>query len=195
MAYIGLRYPVVATVASHTDGSEPTYNAGKVIGHAIQANLTISRTDNPLYADDRIVEDDNGITGMSLELGLDDIDEAVQVYMLGVAKEDSADTTPISTWFDSDASAPDVGVGYIRVRRKAGTTKFQAVWIYKAKFSYNDENSQTKGETIEWQTPTITGRCMGISRTGSGRLDFRARQLFDTEAAAMAWLNGKAGIT
>lgn len=196
MAYIGLRYPVVATVSGHTDGADPTYNAGKVIGHAIQANLTINRNDNPLYADDRIVEDDNGITGMSLELGLDDIPEDVQVYMLGVVKETTGSgTSAVDTYFDNDQGAPVVGVGYIRVRRKAGVTSYQAVWIYKATFGYTDETAQTKGESIEWQTPTITGRVQGVSRTGTGRLDFRAKQEFATEAEAIAWLKTKAGIT
>lgn len=196
MAFIGLRYPVVATVNTHTEGTDPTYNTGKVIGHAIQANLTINRNDNPLYADDRIVEDDNGITGMSLELGLDDIPEDVQVYMLGVVKETTGSgTSAVDTYFDNDKGAPVVGVGYIRVRRKAGVTSYQAVWIYKATFGYTDETAQTKGESIEWQTPTITGRVQGVSRTGTGRLDFRAKQEFATEAEAMAWLKTKAGIT
>lgn len=196
MAFIGLRYPVVATMTSHTDGAEPVYGTGMVIGHAIQANLTISRNDNPLYADDRIVEDDNGITGMSLELGLDDISETVQAYMLGVVKETAGSgTSAVDTYFDNDQGAPVVGVGYIRVRRLAGVTSYQATWIYKLTFGFTDENAQTKGESIEWQTPTITGRAQGVSRTGSGRLDFRARQTFETEAAAMAWLKTKAGIT
>ena len=196
MAFIGLRYPVVAQVATHTEGSEPTYSAGKVVGKAITANLTITRNDNPLYADDKIAEDDNGITGMSLELGLDDITEEVQTYMLGVVKETTGTASAsVDTYLDSDASAPAVGVGYIRVRRKGGTTSYQGVWIYKATFGYTDESAQTKGESIEWQTPTVTGRCVGISRTSTGRLDFRARQNFATEADAMAWLNAKAGIT
>ena len=196
MAFIGLRYPVVSLITAETAGSDPTYGSGKVMGHAITANLSITRNDNPLYADDTIVEDDNGITAMSLELGLDDIDEAVQTYMLGVTKVTTGSgTSAVDTYLDTDTSAPNVGMGYIRVRRKGGTTTFQGVWIYKVKFSMNDENSQTKGESIEWQTPTITGRCMGVSRTASGRLDFRIRQNFATEAQAIAWLKTKAGIS
>ena len=71
MAFIGMRHPVVATLSAHTAGSEPTYAAGKVVGHAIAGNLTITRNSNPLYGDDTIVEDDNSITAMSLELGVE----------------------------------------------------------------------------------------------------------------------------
>lgn len=196
MAFIGMRHPVVATLASHTEGSEPTYNAGKIIGHAIAGNLTITRNNNPLYGDDVIVEDDNGITGMSLELGLDDIEEAVRVYMLGL-KEVTVGTGQDATkeYHDTDDSAPYVGVGYIRVRRKNGTTSYQAVWIYKSVFAEESENSATKGESIEWQTPTITGRAMGLNVGGSGERTFRKKALFTTEAAAVAWLNTLAGIS
>lgn len=195
MAFIGMRHPVVAQLEAHTDGSEPTYKAGMVIGHAIAGNLTITRNSNPLYGDDTIVEDDNGITAMSLELGTDDLEEAVRVYMLGLKSETGFGSNAATTYYDTDESAPYVGVGYIRVRRKAGATKYQALWYYKAIFSEDSESSATKNESIEWQTPTVTGRVMGLNVGGSGELTFRKKQLFDTEAAATAWLNGLAGIT
>lgn len=196
MAFIGLRYPVVSRLTAHEDGDTPVYDNGMVIGHAIQANLTITRNDNPLYGDDRVVEDDNGITGMSIELGLDDLSEDVQVYMLGtVEKTTGTGTATVTTYTDTDASAPAVGFGYIRVRRKDGQTRWQATWYRKAVFGYTSEDAQTKGESIEWQTPTVTGRIMGISTDSSGALEFRERRIFTTESAAIAWLNEMAGIS
>lgn len=196
MAFIGMRHPVVAKLASHTEGAEPTYDAGMIIGHAIAGNLTITRNSNPLYGDDVIVEDDNGITGMSLELGLDDIEEAVRVYMLGLKEVSVGSGTSATTeYHDTDESAPYVGIGYIRVRRKNGVTAYQTVWMYKAVFAEESENSATKGEIIEWQTPTITGRAMGLNVGGSGERTFRKKALFTTETAAVAWLNNLAGIT
>lgn len=195
MAFIGMRHVVMAKVASHTPGSEPTYSAGKVAGKAITGNLTINRNSNPLYADDVIAEDDNGITNMELELGLDDLMEDVQAYM-GLLKEvtSGAGTTAVTTYFETSASADNLGVGYIRVRRKNGVTTYQAVWIYSSLFSKNAENSQTKGESIEWQTPTVNGRCMGLDVDGSGEAAFRKIQNFSTEDDAMEWLDTLAEI-
>ena len=196
MPYIGMRHVVVAKVASHTAGSEPTYTAGMVMGKAITGNLTINRNNNPLYADDVISEDDNGITSMDLELGLDDLLEDVQDYIgLLEKKTTGTGTAAVDTYYDTDAAAYDVGVGYIRVRRKNGVTKYQALWVYDTLFSITSENAQTKGEQIEWQTPTATGRCKALDVDSSGKLKFRKRQLFDTEAAAASYLNGLAGIT
>lgn len=197
MAFIGMRHVVAAKIASHTAGSEPTYSAGKVIGKAITGNLTINRNANPLYADDVIAEDDNGITSMELELGLDDLLEDVQAYMgLLTEKTTGSGTSAVTTYYESAKAANDVGLGYIRVRRKNGVTTYQAVWIYKALFSKNAENSQTKGETIEWQTPTVIGRCMGlVVESDDGEPIFRKIQNFDTEAAAEAFLDDLAEIT
>lgn len=192
MAFIGMRYPVVAKLASHTAGSAPTYSAGMYMGKAIAGNLTITRNNNPLYADDTIAEDDNSISAMSLEMGLDDLLENVQVYMLGT--KESGTGTDLE-YIDTDASAPEVGAGYIRVRRKNGVTKYQAVWMYKVVFGQESETTQTKGETIEWQTPTIVGRAAAVDVDGSGDRAFRVKKVFDTEEAALTWLKSKANIT
>ena len=142
MAFIGMRHVVIARVASHTPGAEPTYSAGMVAGKAITGNLTINRNNNPLYADDVIAEDDNGITSMELELGLDDLLEDVQEYMgLLEKKTTGTGSDAVDTYYDTDDSASDVGVGYIRVRRKNGVTKFQALWIFSALFAHASASS------------------------------------------------------
>lgn len=196
MAFIGMRHVVVAELSAHTAGSEPTYGTGMVAGKAITGNLTINRNTNPLYADDVIAEDDNGINSMDLELGLDDLSEDVQAYMGLLEKKSSGTgTATVVTYYDTSASAKNVGVGYLRVRRKSGVTSFQAIWIYKALFSLNNENAQTKGETIEWQTPTVNGRCAGVAIDSTGAYMFRKVRVFSSESDAVSWLNGLAGIS
>lgn len=195
MAFIGMRHVVAAEFNSHTPGSEPTYKStGWDVGKAISGNLTITRNTNPLRADDEIAEDDNGITDMELELGVDDITEDIQAKM-GMLKEVTAGSPQVTTYYDTTGSSKDIGLGYMRVRRKHGVTKYQAIWIYKAKFAKNSENAQTKGESIEWQTPTVNGKCAPLDVDGSGEDTFRKIRNFDTEAAANTYLDGLAGIT
>ena len=66
-------------------------------------------------------------------------------------------------------------------------------------FSLTEENSQTKGESIEWQTPTINGKAFGLDTgkgaNNNGDATFRKKQNFTTEAAAEAYLDGLAGIS
>lgn len=191
MAFVGMRHPVVATVATEVAGQALTYNAGMVMGHAIMGNLTITRNQNPLRGDDVEVENDNSITGMSIEMGLDDIMEAVRVYMLGLEVVNGE----TNQWNETAAPAPYVGFGYIRVRKKNGITFYQAIWCHKAQFGQTAENSATKGETIEWQTPTLTGRVMGVYNSSGNEPSFRHIALFATEADAIAWLNTKANMS
>lgn len=197
MAFIGMRHVVMAELESHTPGSEPTYKAGtgRDVGLAINGNLTINRNSNPLYAEDSVAEDDNGITGMELELGTDDLDDETQEAMgLVKAITTGPGDTAVKTYYDSSAPSKKMGLGYVRVRRKHGVTSFQAVWGFSARFSLNSENSQTKGESIEWQTPVVNGKFEGLDTDGSGDFNYRKRQNFATEALAGAWLDSLAGI-
>ena len=102
---------------------------------------------------------------------------------MGLVKAVTTGTGSSATtvYYDTDEPSKDLGIGYTRVRKKAGVTTFQGVWVYKAKFSKNAENSQTKGESIEWQTPTVNGRCVGLSVSSTGELTFRKKQNFTTE--------------
>lgn len=196
MAFIGMRHVVAAKIATETPGAALTYSAGMVVGKAIQGNLTWDRNDNPLYADDAIAENDNGATGGSIELVTDDLLDTVRAYLLGDEAISVGTGTSATTEYEStDEPAPYVGFGYMRVRVKNGVTSYQAVWYHKAQFGETTENAQTKGQTIEWQTPTLTGRIMGVNDNADGQIRFRRRATFDTAAAATAWLDAKAGIT
>lgn len=197
MAFIGMRHVVAAKVATEVEGSALTYSAGMVVGKAIQGNLTWNHNDNPLYADDAIAENDTSITGGEIELNTDDIEDAVRAYLLGdVATTTGTGTTSeMTTYETTEDSAPYVGFGYIRVRRKGGNTTYQAVWYHKAQFAENSENSQTKGETIEWQTPTLNGRIFGVRNGSDLKVNYRTRVSYDTLAAAVSWLDAKAGVT
>ena len=196
MAFIGMRHVVAAKVATETPGSALTYSAGMVVGKPIQGNLTWNRSDNPLNADDVIAEDDNGVQGGSIELGTDDLLDTVRAYLLGDEAVTVGTGASATTEYETtDEPAPYVGFGYMRVRMNGGVTSYQAVWYHKAQFGETSENAQTKGENVEWQTPTITGRIMGVQNDSSGKTRFRRRASFETAAAAAAWLDAKAGIT
>lgn len=200
MAGVGMLHPVAATLASYTDGQEPTYNAGMVIGHAIQGDLALTRNNNPLYGDNVIVEDDNSVTSAQLTLGLDDLLEDVQAYMLGVVKKTIAGEGGGDEYYLTGESAPVVGVGFIRVLIRSGVTVYNPVWIYRAVFGRESENAATKAESVNWQTPTVVGRCMGTYIDDTGKAYFYKSRVFPASTAGAAqdaidWLDACAGIT
>lgn len=195
MAIIGMRYPVMAKVKNQTEGSMPEYDKGIVLGRAMQANLTITRNENPLYADDAEAENDNGVTRMSLEMGVDDLTEEAEAYALGhEAAEDALAGGAKKVYYETDASAPDVGTGYIRVRKLRGVLSYQAVWYFKGQAGINSENTQTKGESITWQTPTLSTRFEALDVDGKGTKKYRMKVTFDDYESAKKWLNKMANI-
>lgn len=195
MAFVGMQHVVAAKITAKPDNAMPTYSAGMVIGKAIQAELSITRNSNPLYADDVVAEDDNSITAMSVSIGMDDFTEEAQAY-LGLLKEVAGSGTDDKTYYETSGSADSAGLGYMRVRRKGGITTYQGVWVLDVLFGIESENSQTKGESIEWQTPTVTGKAAAhmITTVDPSEPVFRMKKNFATAAACIAWLDEQAGI-
>ena len=191
MAFVGLLYAVAAPIRTEADGQAITYGKGQVIGGMMTAEISYTRNSNPLYADDRVMEEDNSITGGTIKMGVDDVNDDARVMMLGDVKEGDAGE---EVYHETGESAPYVGTGYIRVRRKDNKTNYIAYWVHKAIFGIGTESAKTKGQNIEWQTPTLEGSIMGVKNNAALQTRFRERRTFTKESEARAWLNKKAGI-
>ena len=192
MAKIGLLNPVYAPIVSEPKDAAIVYGAGKFCGAAISASVTYTSNSNPLYGNDSIIDDDNGITGAEVTMGVDDIMEDDQVALLGVAKEEM--DGGVTEYSDTGDSAPFVGFGYIQVRRKDNKKSYIANWWHKVQFDRPNETTNTKGENIEWQTDSITGTAAGVMIDKTGKVKFRTKAVFEDYAAADAWLRNKANV-
>lgn len=194
---IGLKHFVVAKIATETEGQALTYEAGMLVGKAMRANLNFTRTDNPLFGEDAIAENDNGITGGTIQIGVTSLGNTVRAYMLG-DKEITVGTgqAAVKEYEVTDDPAPYVGYGFLRVLLSGGVKKFGALWVFKAQFGENTIEAETKGQQIVWQTPTLDGIIMAVRNDPDGKNHYyRYADHFATEAAAAAWLDEKAGIT
>ena len=189
---VGMMYPVFAPLTSHTDGSMPVYGTGFVIQEARTATVTREYANNPLYGDDRIVDDDNGMTGLTISFESTGLSEADRKALFG--EEDSATSGVTGQWV-SDNETPWGGFGFIRKMRDDGTKKFEAWWTLKIKFQEESQTTSTKEGSITWNTPTLNGRGAGLYVDSSDKLRYQLHKTFDTAAAAKTWLNGLANIS
>ena len=187
---VGMMYPVWAPIATCVDGSLPTYSTGRVVQEARSANVTKEINNNPLYGDDRIVDDDNGMTGMTISFESTGLSMDDRVAILG---EETVSTSDDAQW-ESDVSTPYGGFGYIRVMRESGVRKFEAYLVLKIKFQEESQETATKEGSITWRTPTLNGRAVGCDVDGSGKYRFRQHKEFSTAAAAKDWLNTKLNV-
>lgn len=183
---VGMMYPVFAPIASHTDGSMPAYGTGVVIQEA--RNCTISKTynNNPLYGDDRIVDDDNGLQELTASFEPTGLSDSDRVLLFG---EEEMSVGGLTCQVESDNATPYGGFGYIRKMRDNGVKKFEAWVILKIKFQEESQSTSTKEGSISWGTPTLNGRAAGIYIDSTESLRWRVHETFETMAAAKSWLN------
>lgn len=197
MAKIGMKYPVYAPFdGDHTPGTAISYGTGKVLCHAISADVTLNRRDNPLYGDDTKIENDKGITDYTIVFTGDDIPTDALTDLLGETEVKDSSTPPAVTHYSVvDSNPPYVGFGYYRVLMVDNVKYFEAFWYHQVQFAKEDESATTKQEQIEWGTYRLSGTGFGVELDNTGAVHMYDHMKFDTEAAAKAWVKARAGIT
>ena len=190
---VGMVYPVCAPVATYTPGTSITYSAGSVVSEARSASISWDRADGEFYGDDILLDSDNGVLGYTIDFEPAGLQDAIRATLLG---ETVLNTSEYNI---TDAAAPYVGFGYVRVMRDNSTgtviTTYEAWWYYRVQFSVNSEETRTKERNIEWRVPTLSGRGTGVQLDSSDTLTFAVHKTFTTMSDAKTWLNSKASIT
>ena len=197
MAKIGMKYACYAPFnGTHTPGTAISYSTGKNLCHAISADVTINRRDNPLYGDDTKIENDKGITDYSITFTGDDLPVSSWTELLGEVEVKNSATPPAVTHYEiNDDNPPYVGFGYYRVLMVDNVKYYEAFWFHQVQFAKADESATTKNENIEWGTYQINGTGFGVELDNTGTVHMYDHMRFDTESAAIAWVKGRAGIT
>ena len=190
-ANVGMRHPVWAPLQSHTEGSEPTYGAGRVIQEAIEATINFNAdTTTGLYGDDVMVDMDDGITGYTVSFNPTGLKDADRQDMLG------EEVTTGSVYEITDAGSPWGGFGYFRVMRDDNRTRYyEAYWCRKIKFREPSQTTRTKEGSVQWLTPTLEGTGAGLIVDGGEKIKYIKHKTFETAAAAKAWLDGLANVS
>jgi len=190
MAKIGIKGLTYAPFTSGGEGSAITYGTGvKLDDYMIRADINEERSDSGFYADDHKIDSDNSMTGMNVALELSNTQATLEKDFLGYTSGTGDELHA------TDKPSPFVGVGFIRKERFKGAITYHAYWIYKAQFSKDGDSTTTKGESLEFQTESLTGQAVAVCLTSGGDNIFYSHLRGTTETAARTWLNSKAGIT
>ena len=196
MAGIGM-YGVYYSKATIANGVVTGYAGVQTMGKAISASFEPSTPDdNPLYANNAVGENDSsGASGGSLTLTLDRLTQDAAADLYGLTVEDVEVTvgeTPGTQvegtalkYTGTEHSAP-VGVAFIRQNQVDGVRNHEVILYRRVTFSMPADNAQTMGESIEWQTPEISGTVMGLEGDGSNA--WFEQVIFPTQEAAIAYI-------
>lgn len=147
MATIGLRDVHYAVLIGDTTSACTYEDPVRVVG-AISANVNPNSSSATLFADDGPYDSSSTLGEIELELNMADIPPVHSNALLGHAY-----TNGVLVRKATDV-APYVALGYRSLKSNGA---YRYTWLLKGKFSDGEQNNQTKGDSIEYQTPTITG--------------------------------------
>lgn len=159
MATIGLRYPVYAPLTEDEAAGTHSYTAGKVAAKAIKVDMSLNIAESKLPADDNTSESVREFIDGKLTFTADDLDSSVRKDWLGNTTESvTVDTQPVEVLVSKESDTPGYfGFGFILTKIKNKVRLYRAIIYTKVQFGEPSESAETKGQQINWQTPTIEG--------------------------------------
>lgn len=181
MAYLGMRKPIVAPWIGNKTYGDP-FAFGKAIG--IQVNP--SYAEGSLNADDEQAEYDKEFNYAEVTLNTSTIPLKAHNIMFG----HTVDEEKKNVRFNKDDQATYVGTGWIASEVVNGKKCFTGNILYKSKYSEPADDHSTKGDSIEYKTPSISGRA-----TTDEDGDWKETQQFDTVSEALNWIYEMFGKT
>ena len=174
---IGLTNLHYAKLLTDVVGGQTTYDTPVRIAGAISATFSPNASNDTLFADDGPYETASTLGAMTLELNVADIAPDIRAsllgasYVNGILAQTAADVPPY------------VAVG-MSVQKSNGAKRL--IWYLKGKFAAPDDNNQTKADSINWNTPSITGNFLKRDSDGKWRVAVDT----DDANASQAVING-----
>lgn len=163
-----------------------SYSDHVSVGDAMACNLELKFAEGRLYAEGKLAEYLKQAIGGSLSVGTKYIPDAAQSLMYGATeKTRTVNTKQIAgLQFSSKDAANYVGVAFYAPDRIDGVQKYTCVFVSKALFGPPAMAFKTKGENIEFQTPTTTGEFLPDDSTGELLIE---TAVADSMEDAVAW--------
>ena len=189
MARIGMKHPVWTPLVKETPGQMPTYGEGIVVGGAIAGNISVTRNNAELYADDALKENDNSATGGTISLEVDGITNEGRVAMMGFAENEdgSIDMT--------EDPSPWGGYGYVEVLSTNNVKRYGAAFVFKTQLAQSNIAANTRGQSTSFGTTTLDGKMAAAVVAEDLKNRFYRYKEFGTLEEAITWLDGLANIT
>jgi len=148
MATIGLDKLYYAKITEGANGVE-TYGTPVQLAKAINADITVELLEATLFADDGADTVIKEFKSGTLSLGINDIGVQAAQDLTGAR----LDSNGVLISASEDTPAP-VAIGF---RAKSASGHYRYFWLYRVLFGIPSTSLKTKGDSIEFSTPTIEG--------------------------------------
>lgn len=148
MATVGLDSLFYSKITESATGEE-TYGTPTRLAKAIEAEVSIELSEAILYADDGTDTVIKEFKSGTITLGVNDIGQSTAKDLTGAA----LDANGVLVSSGEDEPTP-VAVGF---RAKTAKGKYRYFWLYRVLFGIPGTTLKTKGDSVEFQTPSIEG--------------------------------------
>ena len=141
--------------------TEDTATTPPVYGEVVNAPGVMSININPngsletLFADDGPMETASTLGKIDVEIQKNELTTQNKADLLG----HEIDANGAVVYGDSDVP-PHVAIGF---RTLKSNGKYRYVWLYKGKFTEPEDANETKGDSINFQSDTISGQFMKLN--------------------------------
>lgn len=184
MANFGLSHPIMAKLNVATGAYSDVFKCGKAINTSVTPNYNTAA----LFADNVQDEDIRELKNATVELGVNTLPIKAGEVLFGHKITKDEDEDEVS---NIDDSGYYVGYGFITAEMISGEKKYRGCFLPKVKFSEGTESYKTKGDSIEFSTPSISGTAIG-----NNAKDWRRKsKYFDTEEECDAWILKKMDLS
>ena len=186
MANIGLTNIWYSPLTEAADGTA-LYAGAKQLGKAVSCSTSITNNEAKLYGDDALAESDTSFASGTITLGVTDDNDDVFAELLGHTITEDGEVIKAA----SDAPIY-VGLGRIVTKMVNGVYKYKVEFLYKVKFSEPSKDETTKGESIEFSTPSVEGI---ISTLDDVNNTWNKSKTFNTKSDALTYLKNLLAAT
>ena len=174
MAYYGLSNPYIAKYLP-----SGKYEKGMYLGEGISTEVTPSYAEGSLYGDNAQVESVKEFTSADVTIGVTKVPATAVPILFGHTVD--SDGNEVS---NADDAAGYFGYGFIVRKIESGVFSYQAVALLKVQAAEGTESYQTKGDSVTFSTPSLTGKAMAVA---GGNWRIKSANL-STLAAAQQWI-------
>lgn len=138
-----------------TASTAPAYGAVTKAPGVMSININPNGSLETLFADDGPMESAATLGKIEVEIQKNELTTQNKADLLG----HEIDTNGALVYGDSDVP-PYVAIGF---RTLKSNGKYRHVWLYKGKFTEPEDNNETKGDSINFQSDTISGQFTKLS--------------------------------
>lgn len=188
MANYGLSNPWFAEL----DTTTGSYSNAFQVGEAITTSITPEYNEASLYANNREVENVKEFKRATVTAGTSRLPIAARTVVFGHRVNNAGEEVS-----GTDDSGKYVGYGFISKEMTNGVTQYMACIVLKVKFNEGEESFETKGESLAFKNPSISGTAsaIGVAYNDVKKTDWRIKSpLFDTEEEADQWIQTKFNV-